>query len=101
MTFPVESLTERVAHLAAAVWHLKDRLNHYAKATGSTADSTAWANGNRNTLICGDIGNHKKHGHNQNFSGLSPRLAGEVTFDTSRSGMIEYFCDGATNFQEL
>ena len=101
LTFPVESITDRVALTAAAVWHLKDRLNHYAKVTGSTADSTAWANRSRNTQICGDIGNHKKHGHSQNFSGLSPRLAEEVVFDMSQSGMSEFYYNGATKLGEL
>ena len=101
MRFPAETISDRVALLAASVWHLKDRLNHYAKATGSAADSDAWANSNRNLQICGDIGNLKKHGHNQNFSGMSPRLVPEIVFDTSRSGLLEYYCDGATRQQEL
>jgi hypothetical protein len=42
MSFPVEAITDRVALLAASVWHLKDRLNHYAKATKVAADSDAW-----------------------------------------------------------
>jgi hypothetical protein len=81
--------------------HLKDRLNHYAKATKAGADSDAWANNDRNCQICGDIGNHKKHGHNQNHSGLSPQLVPEIVFDTSRSGLLEIYFDGATKHREL
>jgi hypothetical protein len=101
MRFPVETITDRVATLAASVWHLKDRLNHYAKATGSGADPTAWSARCHELKVCGDIGNHKKQGHNQNQSGMSPRLVPEITFDTSRSGVVEYYYDGATKHQEL
>jgi hypothetical protein len=101
MCFPVETITDRVAVLAASVWHLKDRLNHCAKATKAAADSDAWANSDRNLQICGDLGNHKKHGHNQNHSGLNPRLVPEIVFDTSRSGLLEFYYDGATKQREL
>lgn len=101
MSFPVETITDRVAQLAASVWHLKDRLNHYAKATKANADSDAWANSDLNLQICGDIGNHKKHGHNQNYSRMNPRLIAEVNFDTSRSGQLEFYFDGATKQREL
>jgi hypothetical protein len=101
MTFPVETITDRVALLAASVWHLKDRLNHYAKATKAAADSDAWANSDRNCQICGDIGNHKKHGHNQNHSRVNPQLVPEIVFDTSRSGLLEIYYDGATKHREL
>jgi hypothetical protein len=80
---------------------LKDRLNHYAKATGSAINADAWANGNYYLQICGDIGNLKKHGHNQNFSGANPKAVPEITFDTSRSGALEFYCDGATKQREL
>ena len=101
MRFPVETISDRVALLAAAVWHLKDRLNHYVKATRSAADSDAWANSDRNLQICGDIGNHKKHGHNENRSRVNPRLVPEIVFDTSRSGLLEIYYDGATKHREL
>jgi hypothetical protein len=101
MRFPVETISDRVALLAASTWHLKDRLNHYAKAKKLAADSDAWANSNRNLQICGDIGNHKKHGHNQNHSGGNPRLVPEIVFDTSRSGLLEIYYDGATRHREL
>jgi len=101
MRFPVETISDRVALLAASAWHLKDRLNHYAKSTRSAVDSDAWANGNRNLQICGDLGNQKKHGHNQNASGLNPRLLAEIVFDTSRSGLLEFYYNGATKQREL
>ncbi len=93
--FPVEAISERAALLAASVWHLKDRLNHFAKATRAAVDTNAWANGSRDLQICEDIGNHKKHGHNQNFSGLRPQLAPTVAFDTSQSGLLENYYNGA------
>jgi hypothetical protein len=101
MSFPVETISDRVASLAASVWHLKDRLNHYAKATHSGADTEAWANSNRDLRICADIGNHKKHGHNQNVSGLNPKLVPEIVFDTSKNGLLEYYYNGATKHSEL
>jgi hypothetical protein len=101
LSFPVETISDRVALLAASVWHLKDRLNHYAKATRSAANSDTWANSDRNLQICGDIGNHKKHGHNQNHSGINPRLVPEIIFDTSHSGLLEIYYDGATKHREL
>jgi hypothetical protein len=101
MSFPVETITDRVALLAASVWHLKDRLNHYAKATKAPANSDAWANSDRSLQICGDIGNHKKHGHNQNHSGVNPWLVPEIVFDTSRSGLLEFYYNGATKQREL
>lgn len=101
ISFPVETITDRVALLAASVWHLKDRLNHYAKATKAAVDSDAWANSDRNCQICGDIGNHKKHGHHQNHSGVNPRLVPEIVFDTSRSGLLEFYYNGATKQREL
>jgi hypothetical protein len=101
MSFPVETISDRVALLASSVWHLKDRLNHYAKSTKAAADSDVWANSNRTLQICGDIGNHKKHGHNQNRSGLNPELVPEISFDTSRSGLLEFYYDGATKQREL
>jgi hypothetical protein len=101
MRFPVETISDGVAMLAASVWHLKDRLNHYAKATRAVADSNTWANSDRNLKICGDIANHKKHGHNQNHSGVNPHLIPEIVFDTSRSGLVEIYYDGATKHREL
>jgi hypothetical protein len=101
MSFPVETISDRVALLAASVWHLKDRLNHYAKATKTAADSDVWANSNRNLQICGDICNLKKRGHNQNHSGVNPRLVPETVFDTSRSGLLEFYYNGATKQREL
>lgn len=98
---PVESFLDRAALLAASVWHLKDRLNHYAKTTRVPVDPDAWAHANVYLRICGDIGNLKKHGHHQNFSGINPRLVSDITFDTSRSGKLELCYDGATKSREL
>ena len=101
LRFPVETITDRVALLAASVWHLKDRLKKYAKVTKRHSDIEVWANGDRHLQICGDIGNQKKHGGNDNVSGLDPRVVAEVVFDTSRSGLLEFYYDGATNQREL
>lgn len=101
MCFPVEAITDRVALLSATVWHLKDRLHHYAKLSTFAADVERWANSSRDLQICGDIGNHKKHGHNRNGSGIKPQLIPEVIFDTSHSGVVEFFYDGATKHREL
>ena len=51
-------------------------------------------------LICADLANKKKHGGSENRSKLNPEL-GQVRFDTSQSGAVELFCDGATNDKEL
>jgi hypothetical protein len=100
LRLPDESIQDRVLELAKAVWHLKDRLHQYAKAIGKRIDCDAHARQCPALLLCADLANKKKHGRNENRSGLDPHL-GTVTFDTSASGAIEFFYDGAMKDKEL
>ena len=63
-------------------------------------DVNAYAQRCPDLLICADLANWKKHGRSQNVSGCSPKLDA-VHFDTSRSGVIEVFYDGASKEKEL
>jgi hypothetical protein len=95
-----ERILDRIFEYAKSVWHLKDRLKLWVKAKGFAIDVEAAANKSRNLLICADLANWKKHGENKNRSGLAPRID-YVTFDTSRSGGVELYFDGASKHQEL
>lgn len=101
VVLPVPSITERVGSLAVSIWHLKDRLNKYAKATGKKIDLDEWARREVNLLICADLTNYKKHAGNENQSRLNPRLNDVVEFDTSRSGCLEQCYNGAMKTGEL
>ena len=100
LSLPDERISSQALELAKAVWHLKDRLHQFAKATGVHIDVEAHATESPELLICADLANWKKHGANKNRSTLSPRL-GTVAFDTSGSGPVEFFYDGATKQKEL
>jgi hypothetical protein len=100
MKLPDERIQDQVLELAKAVWHLKDRLRQWAKATRSSEDVEAWAERSIDLRICADLANWKKHGRHQNVSRLDPQLD-EVTFDTSRSGVLELQYDGATKKKTL
>jgi hypothetical protein len=97
---PSERITDAVCSVAKSVWHLKDRLHQWTKATNSQGDADAWSKTSEHLLVCSDLANWKKHGRHENRSKLSPRLT-QVAFDTSRSGPIEMFYDGAIKEQEL
>jgi hypothetical protein len=97
---PDERIEDATLSLAKSVWHLKDRLHRWIRATGADADVTAWTKGCRSLLICGDLANRKKHGGNDDNSGLDPRLT-LIAFDTSKSGVLEMWYDGATKQHEL
>ncbi|MGA9347393.1 MAG: hypothetical protein WBW48_01135 [Anaerolineae bacterium] len=99
-TVPDERIYDRVLEFAKAVWHLKDRLHQYAKATHQQVDLDGIANQSANLLVCADLANKKKHGRNQNRSKLNPHL-GLVKFDTSNNGPVEMYYDGAMKDKEL
>ena len=100
LSCPDERITDQVAELAKAVWHLKDRLYQWVKASGRSADIDGFTKSSKELLICADLANLKKHGRNKNRSGLNPRLA-NVDFDTSKNGTVEIFYDGATKAKEV
>jgi hypothetical protein len=100
LTLPDERITDEVLHLAKSLWHLKDRLHQWVKATDMGADVDAWWQGSTELRIAADLANQKKHGRHQNQSQLSPYLS-EVTFDTSQCGMLELFYDGSMKDKEL
>ncbi len=97
---PDENIVDSVVGFAASVWHLKDRLYQWAKATGQSVDIKALISKSKGLRVCADLTNKKKHARNENRSGLDPTL-GLVEFDTSRSGPLEFFYNGATKDKEL
>lgn len=97
---PDEPIHDRVMEFAKAVWHLKDRLHQYAKATNQPTDLEAVADNSTNLLITADLANKKKHGRNENWSKLDPQLD-LVGFDFSNSGPIELYYDGAMKEKEV
>jgi hypothetical protein len=97
---PDERIEDAVLSLGKNVWHLKDRLQQWIRETGAGDDVNAWARGCQAVLICADLANRKKHGRNENMSGLDPRLT-LVALDTSKNGVLELFYDGATKQKEL
>jgi len=100
LSVPDERIQDQVLEFAKAVWQLKDRLRQWAKAVGARSDVEVTAKKNTSLLVCSDLANLKKHGRCENRSGLNPHL-GTVRFDTSESGMVEFFYDGATKEKEL
>lgn len=100
LSLPDERITDRVFEFAKSVWHLKDRLKLWAEAQFLSFNVEAKAAKCQPLLICADLANWKKHGENKNRSRFDPRIE-IVTFDTSRSGGIELYFDGATKHREL
>ncbi len=100
LSLPDERIKDKVGEFAKAVWHLKDRLRQWVKVLASTTDVDTFANSSQELLICSDLANLKKHGRNKNRSELNPQL-GNVEFDTSRSGTVEFFYDGAAKDKEV
>ena len=100
LKLPDESIHDRILEFAMAVWHLKDRLEQYAKATKQSSDLNSIADNNVSLLVTADLANKKKHGRNKNRSKLDPQLD-LVAFDTSRSGEIELYYHGPTRDKEL
>ena len=99
-TAPDERICDRILEFAKAVWHLKDRLYQYAKATQQPLNVDEVAKRSTSLLISADLANKKKHGRNENRSQLDPHL-GLVSFDTSKNGPVEIYYDGAMKEKEL
>ncbi len=100
LKLPDEPIHDRILEFAKAVWHLKDRLHQFGKATNQPTDLNAIADQSSNLLVAADLSNKKKHGRNENRSKLNPHLD-LVAFDTSNSGPIELYYDGAMKDKEL
>lgn len=100
LKLPDEVIHDRVMEFAKAVWHLKDYLNQFAKATKQLVDLKRIADQSPYLLIAADLANKKKHGRNNNRSQLHPHLD-LVAFDTSKSGQIEFYYDGSMKEKEL
>ena len=100
LRLPDERIIDRVFEFAKSVWQLKDRLKLWVKTQGLPTDGEADANKSQHLLISADLANWKKHGENKNRSGVGPRIE-TVRFDTSCSGALELYHDGATKRQEL
>lgn len=100
LTIPHERINDQVFEFAKSVWQLKDRLKLWVTALELSVDIEKEAHSCIELLITADLANWKKHGGNRNRSGLNPRLA-EVRFDTSKSGIVELYYDGASKEKEL
>ena len=100
LCLPDEHIQDQVLELAKATWHLKDRLHQFAKAAKKQVDVDAYSKKSESLLICADLANRKKHGRHENRSKQNPYL-GLVKFDTSRSGGLEFFYDGAMKTKGL
>ena len=100
VSVPDERIQHEVLEFAGTVWHLKDRLQRFARATKQAIDLEAHAKGKTDLLVCADLINAKKHSGSDNRSGFSPRL-GNVEFDTSQSGVIELRYDGARKLSQI
>jgi hypothetical protein len=79
---PDERIQDHVLEFAKGVWHLKDRLHQWVKATGSGEDVEAWAEQSIDLRICADLANWKKHGRHQNISKLGLRKGDSVNYTT-------------------
>ncbi|MBU0719348.1 MAG: hypothetical protein KJ749_13965, partial [Planctomycetes bacterium] len=97
---PDERIVDAVLSLAKSIWHLKDRLHQWVRAHKLPDDVKSHAEGCPALLIAADLANWKKHGRSENVSGQRPR-PGLVEFDTSQSGVVEFFYNGATKEKEL
>ncbi len=95
-----ERIIDQVYSFAESVWHFKDRLKLLARAARLSLSVESESQRSHHLMICSDLANWKKHGECRNRSGLLPRAA-TVAFDTSRSGPLELYYDGATKHQEL
>lgn len=100
LSLPDERIQGAVWEFAERVWHLKDRLHQWVKATGDNTDVEAFAETSQKLLMCADLANKKKHGQTENRSKVNPDV-GNVNFDTSKSGPVEFFYSGAGKDKEL
>ena len=100
LQLPDERILDAVLSLAKSVWHLKDRLHQWVRANNLPDDVESHAKGCPAMLMAADLANWKKHGRSQNVSGRRPRLE-LVEFDTSQSGVVEFFYNGAMKEKEL
>jgi len=100
LSLPDERILDAVLSLAKSIWHLKDRLHQWVQANNLPEDVESYAKDCPPLLIAADLANWKKHGRSQNVSVQKPRLE-LVEFDTSQSGIVEFFYDGAMKEKEL
>ncbi len=100
LKLPDERITDAYFSLAKSIWQLKDRLRLWVKANSLAINIETEANGCKFLQMCADLANWKKHGKNDNRSGMNP-IMDLVTFDTSKSGSVEFFYEGNTKYKEL
>lgn len=95
-----EPIINKTLEFASKVWHLKDKLSKYARYSNCPLDIDGHVNQHQALKIVSDLTNANKHGGNGNRSGISP-VIDLVRFNTSKSGVIELYLDGATKEKEL
>lgn len=95
LQLPDGAIEDKFYEYAKTLWHLKDRMHQWIKATKQSAKVDEWIAQSTPLLICADLANYKKHGRHQQQSDILPKLRHEITFDTSKSGVIEIYYEGA------
>lgn len=95
---PDERLQDLVYDFAGSVWHLKDRLHAWGRARSllyvKPKRIEDHAKDSPELLITADLITRKKHAAHENRSGIDPCLD-VIQLDTSASGRIEYWYNGA------
>jgi len=100
ISLPEEPIQDKAAEVAVSIWHLRDPLVQWNAITRGAADVDELVKSSNSLLLCRDLANMRKHLRNENASGRDPRI-GLVTFDTSRSGVIELAYDGISKAKAL
>jgi hypothetical protein len=95
-----ERILKAVEVLAQTVWHLKDPLHQWAKMNKSVVNVDEEARKSAEMMLVGDLANLSKHKRSDNRSGQNPRVE-VVKFDRSKSGVVEFYYDGARKEKEL
>lgn len=116
LKLPDERILDMAYRLAESVWHLKDRLKAISATRGIAHEIEDVVARSKELLIVADLANNKKHGPlRRPRSSLTPCFGvlsfdkdgnpidgrGFVRFDTSASGTIELYYDGARMDKEL
>lgn len=94
LVIPEERIEDLVYDLARSIWQMADYIRAYSRKTNRQPQIKATLANSIDLLIAGDLTNHKKHIKFGTLSGTRPTVD-RVCFDTSNSGTVELFYDGA------
>ena len=117
LSLPDERILDEVHHFAKSVWHLKDRLKQWINSRNLRLRPEQVAEQSKRLKVVADLANKKKHGKLKHpRTDQNPRLGvpvvsadgervpggdGLVSFDTSKSGLLEFWYNGASKEKEL